>query len=247
MGHTPTYLIIGATGAVGRALAGRLLAQSANVIAAVRDELKARSISELEGTQIMDCDATSWDSIQQLQQTLSADDVRIDGIAVCIGSILLKPAHLTRPEEFENTLRANLTPCLAVARSFTKGMMKNGGSLVFVSSAAARHGFPNHEAIATAKAGIIGLTLSAAATYANYGIRVNCVAPGLVESQMAAPILNNELSLRASKAMHALGRIGSPIEVASALAWLLDSDQSWVTGQVIGVDGGLGSLHSKRS
>lgn len=246
MSHTPTYLIFGATGSVGSALTKRLRSQDAKVIAAVRNEDKARSLSELEEAQILTCDATSWDSVQQLQQTLAASDISLDGIAVCVGSILLKPAHLTRPEEFEATLHANLTPCLAVARSFTKGMMKNGGSLVFVSSAAARHGFPNHEAIAAAKAGIIGLTLSAAATYANYGIRFNCVAPGLVESQMAAPILNNELSLRTSKAMHALGRIGSPVEVASAIAWLLDSEQSWVTGQTIGIDGGLGSLHSKK-
>jgi NAD(P)-dependent dehydrogenase (short-subunit alcohol dehydrogenase family) len=113
---------------------------------------------------------------------------------------------------------------------------------VLCSTAAARAGFANHEAIAAAKAGVIGLTLSAAATYAPRNIRVNCVAPGLVDTPLAARITGSPAALQASTAMHALGRIGRPEDVASAMAWLLDPENSWVTGQVIGVDGGLGSL-----
>ena len=124
-------------------------------------------------------------------------------------------------------------------------MMSGGGSIVLVSSAAARTGLANHEAIAAAKAGVMGLTLSAAASYAARGIRVNCVAPGLVETPLAARITGNEGSLQASKAMHALGRIGQPGDVASAMAWLLDPANSWVTGQVIGVDGGLGTIRPR--
>lgn len=125
-------------------------------------------------------------------------------------------------------------------------MRKRGGSLVFVSSAAARIGLGNHEAIAAAKAGLIGLSLSAAATYGAQGIRVNCVAPGLIETPLTSRITSNEQSLKASQAMHVLGRIGRPDDVASAIQWLLDRDQSWITGQVIGVDGGLGTVHSRR-
>jgi 3-oxoacyl-[acyl-carrier protein] reductase len=124
-------------------------------------------------------------------------------------------------------------------------MLNSGGSIVLVSSAAARIGIANHEAIAAAKAGVAGLTLSAAATYAPRGIRVNCVSPGLVVSGLTQRITSNEASLKASVAMHALGRAGSPEDVASAIAWLLDPEQSWVTGQVLGVDGGLGSLRSR--
>ena len=117
-----------------------------------------------------------------------------------------------------------------------------GGSIVFVSSAAARRGLANHEAIAAAKAGLIGLTLSAAATYARYSIRVNSVAPGLVRTPLTESITRNEAALRHSTSLHALRRIGEPAEVASAIRWLLDPAQSWVTGQVIGVDGGLASI-----
>jgi len=116
---------------------------------------------------------------------------------------------------------------------------------VLVSSAAARVGLPNHEAIAAAKAAVIGLTLSAAATYASYGVRVNCVAPGLVRTPATARITSNEASLRMSEQMHALGRIGEPEDVASAIAWLLAPGAGWVTGQVIGVDGGLSSVRSR--
>lgn len=111
---------------------------------------------------------------------------------------------------------------------------------MLLSSAAARHGFANHEAIAAAKAGIIGLTLSAAATYARQKIRVNCVAPGLVRTPLTIGITSNEIMLKNSAAMHALGRIGEPEEVAAAIRFLLESE--WVTGQVLGVDGGLSSV-----
>jgi len=124
-------------------------------------------------------------------------------------------------------------------------MMHNGGSIVLVSSAAARIGLPNHEATAAAKIGVIGLTLAAAASYGPRGIRVNCVAPGLVRTPLTARLTANEASLKASDAMHVLGRIGEPAEVAAALAWLLDPAQGWVTGQVLGVDGGLGSVRAR--
>jgi NAD(P)-dependent dehydrogenase (short-subunit alcohol dehydrogenase family) len=123
--------------------------------------------------------------------------------------------------------------------------MKQGGSIVLVSSAAARVGLANHEAIAAAKAGVIGLALSAAATYAPRGIRVNCVAPGLVRTPLTSRITENEAALKGSLAMHALGRIGEASDVASAMEWLLDPAQAWVTGQVIGVDGGLASLRPR--
>ena len=124
-------------------------------------------------------------------------------------------------------------------------MQNEGGSIVLVSSAAAQIGLANHEAIAAAKGGITGLTLAAAASYAARGIRVNAVAPGLVKTRLAERLTANEKSEQASIGMHALGRLGEPEDVAAAIAFLLDPANDWITGQVLGVDGGLGSVRSR--
>ena len=106
-------------------------------------------------------------------------------------------------------------------------------------------GLVNHEAIAAAKAGVEGLALAAAASYARYQVRVNCVAPGLTRTGLTAALTQNETVAKASAAMHPLGRIGEPTEVASAICWLLSRQQNWVTGQVIGIDGGLGRVQAR--
>jgi NAD(P)-dependent dehydrogenase (short-subunit alcohol dehydrogenase family) len=171
----------------------------------------------------------------------------IDGIVNCVGSILLKAAHQTKEEEWRHTLAANLDSAFATVRAGAKVMGRSGGSIVLMSSSAAQVGLPSHEAIAAAKAGVIGLARSAAATYAGKGIRVNAVAPGLVDTPMSAGITGNEMMLKASTAMHPLGRIGKPEEIASVISWLLSKESGWVTGQVIGIDGGLSTVRGKAS
>lgn len=160
------------------------------------------------------------------------------------GSILLKPAHSTTDQEFADTIAVNLVTAFNVLRAAARAMTA-GGSVVLMSSVAARVGLANHEAVAAAKAGVSGLVLAAAATYAPRNLRVNAVAPGLVRTPLAARITGNELALKASTAMHPLGRIGEPGDVAAAVAWLLDPRTTWVTGQVIGVDGGLSTVRGK--
>merc|ERR1712065_19817 len=113
-----------------------------------------------------------------------------------------------------------------IVRAATKAMFTSGSSIVLTATAAAQTGIANHEAIAAAKAGVIGLTQSAAATYAPRGIRLNCVAPGLVETPLSAPILSNPAGRLASEQMHPLGRLGNADEVARSIAWLLSPDQS---------------------
>ncbi|MDX2268595.1 MAG: SDR family oxidoreductase [Bryobacter sp.] len=168
----------------------------------------------------------------------------VDAAVNCAGSILLKPAHITTDAEFDATLDANLKTAFVLLRAAVKNM-PNGGSIVLVATAAARMGYANHEAIAAAKGGVMGLTLSAAATYANRNIRVNCVAPGLVDTKLSAKITGNEAALKTSQSLHALGRIGKPRDVAKMIEFLLDPENDWITGQVFGVDGGLGTLRAR--
>ena len=120
--------------------------------------------------------------------------------------------------------------------------MKEGGSVVLMSSAAAGIGLSNHEAIAAGKAGIEGLVRSAAMTYAAKQIRVNAIAPGLVQTPLTQRVWGNARSADVSLAMHPLGRFGHPEEIARAIYFLVDPSNAWITGQVLGVDGGLGTL-----
>ncbi len=232
-------VIIGAAGGIGSALARMLKARGAQMLLVGRDAGRLVMLGDELGMPVKAVDAAR---VADLEQALTEP---ITGIVNCAGSILLKPAHLTSEAEWQQTIETNLTTAYATVRAGAKALMSTGGSIVLCATAAARTGMANHEAIAAAKGGVIGLTLSAAATYAPRNIRVNCVAPGLVDTPLAARITSNEAGLKASVSMHALGRIGRPEDVASGIAWLLDPANDWVTGQVIGIDGGLGTLRPR--
>jgi NAD(P)-dependent dehydrogenase (short-subunit alcohol dehydrogenase family) len=241
----PSYLIFGATGGIGESLCRRLASGGARLTIAGRNQESLRLLAnELEAS-AYPIDATRFGEVDACVEHVTQVLGRLDGIASCVGSLLLKPAHATSEAEWFSTVATNLTSAFAIVRAGAKAMMNAGGSIVLVSSAAARVGLANHEAIAAAKAGVIGLTLSAAATYGRHRIRVNCVAPGLVRTPMTSRLTANEASLKASTAMHPLGRIGEPEDIAAAIEWLLNPEQSWVTGQVLGIDGGLGSVRSR--
>jgi 3-oxoacyl-[acyl-carrier protein] reductase len=241
-GKAPVICVIGATGGIGAALCRRLTARGAKLLIGARDGERLHTLAAEIGAHALAIDATQSGQVthffNQARQTLGP----VDGAVCCAGSLLLKPAHQTSDAEWEQTIASNLTAAFNTLRGAVTQMRERGGTIALCSSAAARHGFANHEAIAAAKAGIIGLTLSAAATYARNGIRVNCVAPGLTKTPLTQGLTESEVLAKASAALHALGRIGEPDDVASALTWLLSPEQSWITGQVIGVDGGLSSV-----
>jgi NAD(P)-dependent dehydrogenase (short-subunit alcohol dehydrogenase family) len=237
-------LVLGASGGIGGALARRLAAQGVTLVVAGRDAGRLDAVAAETGATPVVLDATKPAEVEGAAAKAVEVHGRLDGVANCVGSFLLKPAHLTSEEEWDAVVSTNLRSAYAAVRAAARAM-SGGGSVVLVSSAAARLGLANHEAVAAAKAGVLGLTLSASATYAPKGIRVNAVAPGLVRTGMTARITGSESALKASTAMHALGRVGEPEDVASAIAWLLDPAQSWVTGQVIGVDGGLATVRSR--
>ena len=235
------FVIIGASGGIGSALSRRLKSHGSQLILLGRSAAKLALLGEELGAQTQSLDASKADELEHAVAAFGP----INGIVNCAGSILLKPAHLTTEAEWKQTIETNLTTAYATVRAGAKALWSTGGSIVLCATAAARTGFANHEAIAAAKGGVIGLTLSAAATYAPRNIRVNCVAPGLVDTPLAARITSNEAAMKASAAMHALGRIGRADDVASGIAWLLDPENNWVTGQILGIDGGLGTVRSR--
>jgi NAD(P)-dependent dehydrogenase (short-subunit alcohol dehydrogenase family) len=238
-------LILGGGGGIGSAVARLVVARGGRVFLAGRDTTRLQAVASELGMPWGTVEATDPDAIDAVADAAAADLGGLTGITNCVGSILLKPAHLTSTSDWAATLATNLTSAFGCVRAAGRLMKADGGSVVLVSSAAARIGLPNHEAIAAAKAGIIGLVLSAAATYARQKIRFNAVAPGLTRTPLAAGLVASELAEKASVAMHPLGRLGEPEDVARAIAWLLDPQQSWVTAQVIGIDGGLADVKGR--
>jgi len=238
-------LVIGAAGGIGSALVRRLVASGGKVFLAGRDATRLESLATKLGMPWGTVEATDPDAIDGVADRAVAELGGLDGLANCAGSILLKPAHLTSTADWQATIATNLTSAFGCVRAAGRLMKGEGGSVVLVSSAAARVGLANHEAIAAAKAGIIGLVLSAAATYAKQKVRFNAVAPGLVRTPLSKGLLSSELAEKASVGMHPLGRLGEPDEVAAAIQWFLDPAQGWITGQVLGVDGGLADLRGR--
>jgi NAD(P)-dependent dehydrogenase (short-subunit alcohol dehydrogenase family) len=239
------HVVLGATGAVGGALARRLAAAGAGLVLGGRDTAALDALAAETGGLPCPGDATTPAAAEAAVALALERFGRLDGAANCVGSVLLKPAHLTKDEELQQVLAVNLWSAFHLVRAAVRAMDATGGAIALCSTAAVRTGLANHEAIAAAKGAVEGLARSAAATYAPRRIRVNCVAPGLVRSRATARITGSEAALKASVAMHALGRVGEPDDVAAALAWLLDPATTWVTGQVLGVDGGLGSVRAR--
>jgi NAD(P)-dependent dehydrogenase (short-subunit alcohol dehydrogenase family) len=240
---TETYLIIGAAGGVGAELSRRLVAAGHRVLLGGRTEEPLRALAADLDQPFVVVDAKDWG------QTAAAVDFaveqfgRLDGAVNLAGSIILKSAHLTSIEEWRDTVDQNLTTAFGLVKAAAPAIRKSGGgSIVLMSSGAAAIGLPNHEAIAAVKAGVEGLMRSAAATYASAGVRVNAVAPGLTQTPLTQRVWGNERGAEASRAMHPLGRLGTPGDIASAIHWLLSHEQSWVTAQTIAVDGGLSTL-----
>lgn len=226
------YLIVAASSAIGQAVSELLKKQGDEVLTTARHKDKI--------TPDFILDASDFDAVDKVFEQAGV----LDGVVNCAGSLLIKSAHATSFEEFQNTINASLTTSFAMMRAAGK-RMSQGGSVVFVASAAALTGLANHEAIAAAKAGIIGLAQSAAATYASFNLRINVVAPGMVKTPLTDFLLSNQLVAKASTAMHALGRIGEPLDVARAVLFFLNPNNSWITGQVLAVDGGLSAVRPK--
>lgn len=236
------YLILGASGDIGAEVARRLHSAGRSVMLASRPSDRLQALADELDSPLRELDASNIEELDACFAAASSELGPVVGAVNCVGSILLKPAHLTREAEWQHTIETNLTSAFATVRSAAKTMTENGGSVVLMSSAAARIGLASHEAIAAAKAGVIGLAQSAAATYATQNLRFNVVAPGLVKSKLTKKIWQSERAAATSTTMHALGRLGEPADVAAMIVWLLDPANRWITGEVFAIDGGLSNV-----
>ena len=192
-------------------------------------------------------DAKSAEHLQAAGADFVAQHNVLHGFVHFPGSVLLKPLLSTRVEEFEEVIATNLTTAFIALKTFV-GVFKQQAtkfpevtpSAVLLSSVAAGRGLPNHEAISAAKAGIEAMARSAAASYPF--ARFNCVAPGLIDSKMTSKIVQNERALGASVSLNAIKRAGTGADIAQAVMYFLSEQSGYVTGQVLGVDGGMSVL-----
>ncbi len=153
----------------------------------------------------------------------------------------VKPLHEISEEEWNEVIDVNLTGQFRFTKTVIPHLMKTNGCIVNVSSDAGLKSFENFEADAytASKGALVLLTKAWAIEYAKYKIRVNCVCPGIVETDMTQPYLKNEIDRSMAVAEHPIGRIGMPEDVAKAILYLVSEDSSWITGAILPVDGGV--------
>jgi NAD(P)-dependent dehydrogenase (short-subunit alcohol dehydrogenase family) len=239
---TDPIVIIGATGVTGAALAHKLAGRGHALHLIGRD---SHSVGALAGA--LNASHATADILDEaaIMEAVAAAGPRIGGLAYCVGSILLKPLKRTTADDFASCFALNVTGAARAIAAAEAGLRASpGAGIVLFSSVAAGAGFVNHSVIGPAKAAVEGLTLALAAELAPQ-VRVNCIAPSLTKTRMAAQLTSNETMAKALAAQHPLGRLGEAEDLAALAAFLLSDEAGWITGQIIGVDGGRGSLRSK--
>ena len=242
----------GATG-IGESTAKMLAADGAEVTIFDIDEAGcARVVKEIQAAggraSARRVDLTDWNATRDAVTAVHDAAGRLDVIVHSAGGFPRYVNLLDCPvEDWDLVVNSNLRSMFYLLKVAGPLMMaRRYGRFVTLSSMAARSGVnPNPPHYTAAKAGVLGLVLSAAATYAPRGLRVNAVAPGLVRTPLTQRITGSPAATQASQALHALGRLGEPEDVAAVMAWLLGPEATWVTGQCYGVDGGLGTVRAK--
>ena len=231
------YLIVGATGSIGSNLATKLYDSNKEVHLVGRNEDQTKSLSEKLGFSYSIADVLENGFVDKIKSDVND----IKGIAYCVGSIDLKPLKIASESDFNKCMKLNLYSAVELIKGFQDSLKKNKGSIVLFSTVAAQRGFTNHSIIASAKAAVEGLAVSIAAEFAP-NIRVNCIALSLTNSKIAQPILKNTVLAQGIAKAHPLKRIGEGKDGAALAKFLLTEESSWVTGQVIAVDGGRSKL-----
>ena len=231
------YLIFGATGSVGSSLAEQLKNSGNDIHLVARNESEVKVIAEKLG-----CSYTVADVLEDgFIEKVKSDINDIKGISYCVGSIDLKPLRMVTEADMDKCKKLNLYSAIEAIKGFQESLKKNRGSVVLFSTVAAQRGFTNHTIIASAKAAVEGLTVTLAAEFAP-NIRVNCIAPSLSKSKIADPMLKNPAIAEGIAKAPPLKRLGEGKDSAALAKFLITKESSWVTGQVIAVDGGRSKL-----
>lgn len=239
--------ITGASGAIGSALARRLSARAVPLVLTARhaEPLDALALTLPAPCLVLTGDLTDAAAAAAVLETAQAQFGPISGFAHCLGSTLIRPLHLTADADLQTIFQLNYFSAFHALKAFVAAALKHKqpASAVLVGTLVAQAGFPNHEAIASAKAAVAALAMSTAATYAERGIRVNCVHPGLTRSALSARLTGTPEALERNARMNPMGIVGEGADSAALIDFLLGDEARWITAQQISVDGGHAVIH----
>ena len=234
-------LVFGGTGSIGMNLSKKLKEENYDPILIARNEEELKKISNEIKCDFRVCDVLNIDLVKKISDEFKDN---IYGIAYCVGSINIKPLNLTKDDDFIDSFKINTLGAINIIKINAEYLSKNKGSILLFSTIAVKQGFTNHTVISTAKGAIEGLTLSLAAEFAPK-IRINCIAPSLTDSKMTQKLIKNENIRNAIENMHPLQKIGSGDDFSDIGYYLLSEKNSWITGQIVHIDGGRSTLRIK--
>ena len=242
-GVTGPVLILGGSGAIGAAIARRLADRGEPVHLLGRDPARLEAVAAATGAAWSTADVT--DPAPLAGAIEAAGGSGLSGLVYAVGTINLKPLGSLTEADFERDWRVNaLGAALAVKAALPALKRQEQAAIVLVSTVAVRQGFAAHASISMAKGAVEGLTLALGAELAPK-IRVNCIAPSLTRTPLAEALTRNEALAKAVAEAHALRRLGEPDDIAGLADFLLGPQAGWITGQIIGVDGGRSTLRTK--
>ncbi len=226
------FLIIGASSGIGKQLAVQLAEKGQNVFGTFHQTAVDKTNSGINYYPLNVLD-------EELDLSFLPDEIH--GVAYCPGSINLKPFKRIKPAAFTEDFNLQVTGAIKVLQTILPKLSQQGASIVFFSTVAVQQGFNFHSQVAASKGAIEGLTRALAAELAPK-VRVNCIAPSLTETPLASRLLNTPEKVEANAQRHPLKKVGAPVDIANAAEFLLLDNSSWMTGQVLHVDGGMSTV-----
>ncbi|TRX51753.1 SDR family oxidoreductase [Fulvivirga sp. M361] len=224
------YVIVGGSSGIGLSIANSLSAAGNKV------RVLSRSSNDVWDENI------EYRQVDVLNEMPENDLEELNGLVYCPGSINLRPFQSLSENDYLNDFQINVIGAVKTIKTFLKALKKTeGSSIILFSTVAVAQGMPFHASVASSKGAVEGLTRSLAAELAPK-VRVNCIAPSITDTPLAAKLLSNDEKKEKSGERHPLKRVGRPEDVASVASFLLSEQASWISGQVLGVDGGMSAL-----